>query len=639
MQVSSWTRRGAVLVVCLLATVAVGVAPAAARSRSVCRHAARSTGRHAGARGSRRRAETRCTRRRSTTRHASRRAAARTKSTRALGGGAAVLGSGRSSTLAGDPTSVGSANLFGSGSSLQKVAQLGSSAQNWAGLTATWRTTPADEAWRNGAGPGPTGSFALSSAPATATYDSSSSGSGLAEFGDAGTLAGTVDLAEDPNADGQNPPELDGFIGSDDPPTSGDLASANAASGGVNEVTVPVFQAPIALALSLPNGIVVGAGGKVNLTNTLVQEVYNGTVPQATNGTTTYPAESWGALLTLAGLKLVLASPTATQFTDAGTASGSCTVSTAGTAGGNNCIELEVRNGGSGTTYSVQGFLSISGDTGYNGFSDNESLWPSAIATDGCPSAGGTGSCASDTYAHGYNVGNATGNTGSSQLVKNVLADPGTIGYINLADAAVDVSGDAFTNEVQTTTYPGGGSASASHQYLFAGVQDNFVGNPNAKATYADPGSVNTVVENSTPVIAVNPNVYTGNNINESGAYSFSQTNVGDWKVAQTGNGQSLGGSVPSDPDTAGHGGGSTYPIIAATYDAAWQNYSGGSLPSTGFYDSGANATAVGDSVISYLAYLTKKGQADLLAARIGYASLPLAIDDLAIAAWESINP
>jgi hypothetical protein len=635
MRVSSLTRCGVVLAACLLAAVAVGVGPAAARTRSVC--AARSTGRHA-ARGARRSHQAKCTRRHATAHRSVKRSSAKRTSSKSASAGqqqnAAALGSSRPALAQADgPTDVAGANLYGSGSSLQKVAQVGSSGQNWLGLVATWDKSASDETWSNGSNlGGPTGSFALSSEPTTVNYDSTSSGSGLGEFGDSGADAGTLEPTDDATANTAG--ELDGFIGSDDPPTAGDLASAHTASGGVEQVTIPVFQAPIALAISLPNGIVVGTGGKVDLTNQLVREVYDDDLPSAVNGTTTYPANSWGALLTDAGLTLVTTTPTATQFTDAGTASGTCTVSTAGTAGGNQCIELEVRNGGSGTTYSIQGFLSISGDTGYNSFSDNEALWPSD-ATDGCPSAGGTGSCAADTYARGYNAGNSTGNTGSSQLVKNLLGDPGTIGYVNLADAAVDVTGDAFTNEVQTTTYV----SSASHQYLFAGVQDNYVGNPSAKATYAEPGSVNSVPSGSGTVLALNPNVYTGNNINLTGSYGFGQSTVGDWKVTQTTDGQSFGGSVPSDPDTSGHGGGSTYPIIAATYDAAWQNYSGGGLAATGIYNSATNATAVGNSVISYLAYLTKRGQADLLAARIGYASLPTAIDNLAIAAWESIEP
>jgi hypothetical protein len=632
MRLSYWMRRGAVLAACLLAAVAVGVAPAAARSRSVCRGAAaRSTSRHA-TRRTHRHARVRCTRN-----HA-KRAAVRHTSQRVTG----VSGSSNAARLtfsdanagSGDP-SVAGANLFGSGSSLQKVAQVGNSAQNWAGLAANWHSVTGDQTWSNGGGTGPKGTFTLTGSP-TATYTSTSSGSGLGEFGN---TTGVVNLTDDATANALSQPELDGFIGSDDPPTTTNLTNAATASGGVDEVTVPVFQAPVALALSLPNGITVGTGGKVNLSNVLVREIYDDTIPSATNGATTYPAKSWGALLTEAGLTLVNSSPTATQFTDAGTVGGTCTASMVGTAGGNQCIELEVRNGGSGTTYSIQGFLSISGDNNYSAFSDNEALWPNAITSDGCPSSGGTGSCASDAFATGYNAGNSTGNTGSSQLVKNVLADPGTVGYVNLADAAVDVAGDMFTNQVQTTTYPGGGSASASHQYLFAGVQDNFAGNPDARATYAEPGSVSVVPAGGSSVIAVNPNVYVGNNINETGSYSFAQSNVGAWKVTPSAHGQSLGSSVPSDPDTSGHGGGATYPIIAATYDAAWQNYSGGNLANTGFYNSATNATAIGNSVISYLAYLTKQGQAELAAGRTGYAPLPDAIDNLAIAAWESISP
>jgi hypothetical protein len=138
-------------------------------------------------------------------------------------------------------------SIYGMGSSLQGIAQTDQgadgalssgqpcSASGWRGWVAVWRCTPGDHA-------------SLSNDP-TAYYTVQSSGIGLAEFGNASSncspAAGVLGSLCDPNAGALNPDVLDAFIGTDVPPDAAMLASAAAAAGaGVQEVTIPVAQAP-----------------------------------------------------------------------------------------------------------------------------------------------------------------------------------------------------------------------------------------------------------------------------------------------------------------------------------------------------------------------------------------------------------
>ncbi|HEY2571362.1 MAG TPA: hypothetical protein VGI27_07805, partial [Solirubrobacteraceae bacterium] len=134
-------------------------------------------------------------------------------------------------------------NVYASGSSFQKTAQISVWQPLWAG-----------------------GKSLLSPIP-TFTYTSTSSGPGLSEFGnDDGTLKTAKDTVAGPLG------LFDGLVGSDDPPTTGQIALANLASGA-HELTVPVAQAPVAVLLSLPSGISALAGGtKINLTNTVLEQ-------------------------------------------------------------------------------------------------------------------------------------------------------------------------------------------------------------------------------------------------------------------------------------------------------------------------------------------------------------------------------
>jgi hypothetical protein len=469
-------------------------------------------------------------------------------------------------------------NIFASGSSLQKIAQ-----QNiWTGI---WHTTATDH---------PT----LTNDP-TATYTSSSSGGGLAEFGN---TTGTFDPTQDVNADngstnGYGRPVLDALVGSDDPPTgplttpgtnlaNASLAATGSATTPIDEITVPVAQAPVAILVSLPTGIVAGAGSQLRLKDNILRMVWDNNVTK----TADYAANTWGAWLEHAGWHKVAGSPGAQQFTDDGSATG-----------GKQAITRQVRSSASGTSYTYKGFLHLTGDPNYTpAFVVDDDTWPVPTTN--------------------------TGNAGGGNLVADTTANPGSTGYANLADAAT--ASPAYTNTAQTT------STGGTHQILYALIQDNWVGSSSTAARFADPQS-------TTPGF---PNVYTGNNININGA---SPNAVGFWNVPfssgttfdPTG---SWGGTQASDPDVFDHGAQQRYPIVAATYDLGWSKYSEAHSNTVTMYGGTATQAAeAGRTANSYLRYeaLASQGQADLARAHLYYARLPSTIDTFASTAVSHVAP
>jgi len=350
-----------------------------------------------------------------------------------------------------------------------------------------------------------------------------------------------------------------------------------------------VAQAPVAVLISLPNGVTAGPGSQLRLTNKLLQQIYDANVPASSH----YGAGTWGSLLEDSGWTRVPGTPgAANQFIDAG-----------GSTGGNQGITLQVRSSASGTTYTLKGFLGLSGDLNYpSSFVNDNDQWPVPSVT--------------------------TGNTGGSQEVANTTANPGSVGYANLADAAT--ASPAYTKAVTTTAIGG------THEFAYAIVQDNY-GGPGT-AAYADPQS-------DTPG---HPNVYTGTNININGANaSF----VGHWTAPLIGTTfdptGSWGGTQASDPDVYDHGlmnGEKTgyYPIVAVTYDLAWSDYD---LPASNLVSkyggSAADAAAAGSTVISLLTYIVNPiaGQNDLSNAHMYYADLPAPIDGYSVAAAQAITP
>jgi hypothetical protein len=492
-------------------------------------------------------------------------------------------------------------NIFATGSSLQAVAQQ----KIW---IPKWEGTPADQA-----------TITCSPSPCKNTYTSTGSGNGLAEFGN---TTGTLDLTKDPTADngatnGYGTPVLDGYAGSDDPPT-GPLTTAGtnlnnaskAATGSagtpIDEITIPVLQAPVAQLVSLPKGLTIGCSvqggncvnGNLKLKNLLWQELWSDQIPSSKD----YAANTWGAFLEWAGLGKVASNPTATQFTDTG--------------GGTNAITLNVRTNGSGTSYTFKGGLNLSGAPLYNSsFVTDSPTWP--VTT------------------------NPAGTTGAA-VAQTTESNPGSVGYANLADAAL-LTGvyKPYTGSAQTVTRGG------THQILFAQLQANWcgTGSPTCGDTtgggapqyvFAQPGSNGKA------------NVYQGTDINVNGG---SPNGVGHWNVPFK-NGSfdptgAWGGTLADDPDVYDHSlhnGVKTanYPVVAVTYELAWSQYDEAGSNVIGDYGgSAAQATDAGRTASSFLKYMVAsgKGQSDLVAAQSYYTRLPSNIDGFAVAAANVVTP
>jgi hypothetical protein len=531
-----------------------------------------------------------------------------------------------------------SEHIFGNGSSLQAVAQNGGTDATgtvWAGWTNTWGSTAADHKTLNcTSGP----SFP---SPCTATYTSTSSGTGLAEFGDAagtpvacgGTaVAGALDQACDTTADngatnGFGAPILDAWAGSDDPPPTTDLSNAaTAAGGGVQQLTVPVAQAPVAILLSLPSDITLNSSDTLfKLKNTLLQAIYDPNGKGVDNikgsglctGGDKGSAGTWCGLLVQADYKPITSgTPTASQFLYTGTDNG-------GT------ITDFVRASASGTTFTQKGFLNESGDANYASLVNDNDVWPAGLPVQDCSTAG---SCS----------GGFGASSGGGTLVKNTAFFPGSVGYANLADAAeaqLSTNGGTtitgFTNAPHMINWVAGQTVPNPHQVLYVDLQANY--NPTCTSSCASPKY--TLPETSDGVA----NVYTGTNlnINGSGGTPGSGTSVGDWTVPSTLTG-TWSPTLPADPnvftDSGNHG---LYADVAGTYDLAWTRYdaSGSNLIGSTGYLSTAQANAAGASAKSYLQYLTGAGQSNLVSGKQYYARLPTPIDTDAKAAAADITP
>ncbi len=527
-------------------------------------------------------------------------------------------------------TNVTGANVFASGSADQSILQSGSGSRSgygsdWSGLISTWRNNPAaTQHWgytlpeRDG---GATYSYQLSGNPLI-TFTPTSESDALDEFGtivsqkpDGGgyAIVGRVDQTQDPVADAQDPPVLDGFIASTGP-TEAQMQAARSAAGPAHEINVPVAQTPVALLFSLPAGIALAGDAKLPLINnqagdrfSTVQAIFDGEVGPSHG----YPANTWGALLWRAGFRRGRSgTPTRRRFVD----TGSPTAHT----GGYQPLQLEVRYGSAPETQAIQTFLDLSGDPNFRSTHSGAGWLPSG-AEAGWPADANDGS-GSNSYPSGPLGTNADGAT----LVKNTLATPGTIGYATMPDAVYTIPGDPFDGSPQLTTYHG----SAAHQYLFAELQSNE--EHSRIRHYAEPGQVTT---NSSGSLEAIPNLYTGSATRDQCGYPSAHAYVGEWCEHRSSFGDWFAGSL-SDPDVYGHSNPTrsgtpvdAYPISEITWLTAWSRYDS-NLSGSSFYGSTTNATDTGNTVAAYLNWLTKTtgGQAAIQGSKVGFAELPNAL-------------
>jgi hypothetical protein len=506
-------------------------------------------------------------------------------------------------------------NIYGSGSSAEAQAQNGNlalcGASGWVGWTGVWHCTAADHA-------------SLDNDP-VAAYTVTPGIAGLAEFGNVASTscasaapAGQLNPQCDPTSDGQPNPELDAFIGTEDAPTAADLAAAGSAAGaGVQELTIPVAQTPVAMLLSLPVGISVGAGGEIKYPTSVLDNLWNATVA-ASPACPDSGGNTWCDLLEASGLKRITSgTPTSSQFLDS-----------TGDLGGP--ITRMVIVEGGGTTHAFQGFLWEAGDPMYplSMITQQPASWPPFVTVQDCTTAGACGT--------------SSANGTDAELVTNATATPGSVGYADLADAALASPG--YSKVVQTTMLGG------THQIVYAVVQDDG----------GDSNIVYTAPSNSPGTV----NVYTGAHlaINQSTCPQPMTTPlVGCWLVPSTPTGTWNGGGNPSnpgtfasDPDVYDHSVTSAgsrskaYPIVAVMFAEAWTDYdsAGSNLDSNGYYYDNAScppvtncATDAGDTASSFLRYVTGSGSGNLSGAKVYYGRLPALIQSKAAGFAKAITP
>jgi ABC-type phosphate transport system substrate-binding protein len=403
----------------------------------------------------------------------------------------------------------------------------------------------------------------------TITYSKTSSGAGLEEFGDTGEPAGVFHPESDETAfkskeagiiDDVGGEDLDWFVGSDDPPSQGELSEAQAATGAAHlaQITIPVAQAPVATLLSLPAECLIPTGSKVDLPNKVIGQLWEGTNAasgkdpggiQAQGG---YAAGTWGAFLTQLGYTKTATNPptVAGTFFDGGGAEG------CGAA-----IKPQVRSVASGTSYAFKTYLSQVNGSVWNEFANDYTDWPTASVVESDPLSKGPGEQTNES---------------GGKLAANTAATPGSVGYAAAADA---VGNGSFSNAATLSTFGTGGGTSASHEILWAEVQNNGTG---SVGSYADPLVGSAANCESTKLLPSDKGI----------PYSYTD---------------SWAGVVASDPNIATDAEPTDYSICALTYDLVWHHYSNVNL-----YGQTEAAHTVANTVKDLFEYIIGAGQTEI---------------------------
>ena len=392
-------------------------------------------------------------------------------------------------------------------------------------------------------------------------YTGSSSGTGLRNFGlvDSSPALGSPLLS---------------YIGTDDPPSGLQIRSSASVTGApagrtLNAITIPVTQAPVAVLVSLPAGIS-GPTGTLDISNALLEQVFSATVP--TSGG--FPANSWGAFLTLAG---------ETGLT--------------GTTPLNSTISLQARSSTSGTTYAFKNYLTKIDSATWNPFNNGNVDWPTGETPSATPAAGvvATGYCGPLVpgppidWSRGYRNPNSSGQILASQVAAD---DDGAISYANLADAV----GAGFTGSLTSATGTLCGAASGSHQIAFARVQNNGIG---GSPVYASP-----LTGTSTANVRTDRIDWT----DSSGAPPARYPGLTDsWLDA---------GITGNNPAVGTQGVTPRYGLVAATYMVVWDDYGTTQLQrgyGTSFQDIEDTACNYARYVVSQSPFAANGGQTLLL--------------------------
>ncbi len=401
----------------------------------------------------------------------------------------------------------------------------------------------------------------------TITYTATSSGAGLEEFGNTvghflpekDSVAFTSGAAiKDKNGD-----VLDFFVGTDDAPTPKELGEAAVAAGTLHnqkaEITIPIAQAPVAVMLSLPAACKLHVGSKVDINNTTLPQLWEGTTapsgedPGGVHAQNGYAINTWGALFSQLGYtKITSGTPTSSQFLDEG--------------GCSEEIKPQVRQTSSGTSFAYKSYLAQVYPTVWSGFAADAPTWPNSSVVTQNPKTGSVEVLKNDSGGH---------------LVQNTAANPSSVGYANAADAA-SASNGGFTNEVTSSTFSTGapGTESPAHQIVWAEMQNN--GLATSGATYTD------------PVISGVGNCETSKILPAEEGFPYSYTD--SWY-----------GLLASDPNISEDASAVDYPICALTYDLVFHHYSNKHL-----YGQTTTAHEVANTVHDLFEYIITQGQTDI---------------------------
>jgi hypothetical protein len=409
----------------------------------------------------------------------------------------------------------------------------------------------------------------------TITYSSTTQGEGLDEFGNNN---GVLNEKEDETAFKSGSPYkdrqgtgavLDWYVGVDEGPDDAQLLNAEVASGDkkdlLEEITIPIAQAPVAVLFSLPAKCTIAEGTKLHLSGKTLVQIWEGTQVKPKEGLGEieaqggYKAATWGALLTQLKLTIVAKE------------------------GCESKIILQAREGETGTAYAFKDYLSEATNNLHYNLEDEQfetkNLW------DGYVSDAPT--WPSETEELGNNKG--------SDLVKKTASTPGSVGFANTADST-SVANGGFTSKTEVSTY----GSSVEHQIVFAELENNEgkVSEEAAKkGTPVTPEFANPVSGKPATHAEFEKNAgscQSTSPINTDVKTPYSYTDSWDGITASDPN---IGVDV-ADPEA--------YPGCALTYDLVWHHYSAENL----FEE--AQAEEITESVKSLFKYVTgPTGQAE----------------------------
>jgi hypothetical protein len=484
-------------------------------------------------------------------------------------------------------------------------------------------------------------------------YAGTSSGSGLEEFG---ANSGELNTNENPTVKklqeegkpcGPKDVEnecLDLIVGTDDPPSTAQIGEASAAAGaatGQAEITVPVAEGPVAVALSLPAGCTVANESKIDVTNNAVTQLWEGLRKPKEGGKSKdlggiqsqggYAANTWGALLTQLGVSFSTALPKETLTRHVAGASESVEVQSleevekgegpktvtvnnqekvALTGGG--CgqeITAQVRAAESGTSYAFKTYLAQVNHEVWGEFANDFVQWPTKSNVKDEDPITSTSSEASPPQLESEKGG---------QLAENTAATAGSVGYANTADAVKsgtftesaksssfgtgkveevveeEVENKAKTEKVKIKVLKSVAAKSLSHQLLWGHIQNNGTGAA-TEEDFANPLIPSTkTTECETEKLVPGDSAF---------PYAYKDT----WA-----------GTTSTDPSIHSVGA-ADYPICALTYDLAWHHYENKNL-----YGKTTLAEEMANTAKDLLLYITGQGQTDILGSY--YSSYPAAM-------------